>query len=321
MLSRENVISGNLECWKLYAENEEGMSEQEAELEWYNHHNIGKYLICEAREDNATRLFIRSVPNTLQDVLTKGGWWNVFTVTNKPVAKGMWLAKVIKYRLDRNNYLNLKVETLLPVDNIKFNNLFSQSSDNGTWNSIAWWLMMSCSNMFLKEYAFERYTCEYKPNFDELVKHYPEFKEMSHMEIGKRVLLKYLHNEITLWEIENCLNEPTDWEKFILGLQKEVACHHIEKLYGEKYPIFSSKVYQNVIKDGYVNLLDLEAYLQRQLNYYYELERELKIEKVDGEYLDKIEAALAYRKALKDNDKKLKKERRKEKHDNCIECS
>lgn len=168
MLSREDAISGNLECWKLYARAEEEMSEQEAELEWYNHHNIGKYLICEAREDNATRLFIRSAPNPLQDAYTKCGWWNTFTVTDKPVSKGIWLAKVIKYRLDRNGYLNLKVETLLPVDNIKFSDLFSWEP-YGTWNSDAWWLMMSCSNMFLKEYAFERYTCNHQPNFDELV--------------------------------------------------------------------------------------------------------------------------------------------------------
>ena len=44
--------------------------------------------------------------NTLEDAYKKEGWWNTFTLSKEKVEKGLWLAEVVSYRLDRNGYLN-----------------------------------------------------------------------------------------------------------------------------------------------------------------------------------------------------------------------
>ena len=312
MTEKEYMLSRDLGNWLFFAERELGIPTNRASVMWNNHHNIGKYLICESREDDSTRLFIRNVTNTLVDVEQKEGWWNTFTVTKTKTPKGMWLAKVIEYRLDRNGFLNLEVETIMPVDDIKFHNLFSFTTDNCTWNGIGWWLMMVKSDAFLEEYDFQRYSF-HEPNYDALVERFPELSGLHQNEIGKLMLLKYLRNETTLEEIEECLNKPSDWEELVINVQKAVANHTVEKLYGDQYPVFTGKVANNVINNGMIDRTDVDRYLKRQLEYYDQLISNQKIEPINGGWLSMIEAALLYRKSLKDAEKAAKKEKRKSK--------
>lgn len=315
MTEKEYMLSRTLNNWLLFAEMSEGIPTNEATVMWNNHHNVGKYLICESREDDSTRLFIRNVTHALVDAYKKEGWWNTFTVTKTKTPKGLWLSKVIEYRLDRNGFLNLEVETIMPVDNVKFHNLFSFKSDNGTWNGIGWWLMMVKSNIFLKEYDFPIYSF-HEPNYDALIERFPEASGLRQDEIGKVMLFKYLRNETTLEEIEECLNKHTDWEELVINVQKAVANHTLDILYGYQYPIFAEKVSINVIKDGMISITDVDSYLKRQLEYYNQLVNNQKIEPVDGGWLNMIEAALQYRKSLNDIKKEMKKAARKEKKKN-----
>ncbi len=306
----EYMLRGNLGNWLFFAETELDIPQNKATVIWNNCHNIGKYLICESRENDSTRLFIRNVTNTLIDAFEKKGWWNTFTTTKTKTPKGIWLSKVVEYRLDRNGFLNLEVETVLPMDGIKFQKLFQ--SDNGTWNSIAWWLMMVCSDVFLKEYDFQRYSF-YEPNYDALVERFPDANGLSEKGMGKLMLFKYLRNETTLEEIEECLNKPTDWENFVKEIQNSVANGTLDKFYGEKYPVFASKIRGNVITGDYIYRDTVERYLKRQLRQCEDLVRDNKIEAVEGNWLDKIETVLQYRKSLKDAEKAAKKEKRKKK--------
>lgn len=107
MEEKEMMLSKDLSRWVYFAENKLNMPECKAVVMWNNHHNKGKYLICESREDNSTRLYIRNVSNVLADYEQKNGWWNTFTVTRTKTAKGMWLAEVVEYRLDKNGFVNL----------------------------------------------------------------------------------------------------------------------------------------------------------------------------------------------------------------------
>lgn len=311
MSEKEYMLSRDLYSWLLYAEMHK-IPENKALVMWNNHHNVGKYLICESREDDSTRLFIRNVTNTLVDAEQKEGWWNTFTVTKTKTPKGLWLAKVVEYRLDRNGFLNLEVETIVPVDDIKFHDLFSFKLGNGTWNGIGWWLMMVRSEAFLKEYKFEIYSF-HEPNYDALVERFPELSGLYQNEMGKVILLKYLRNETSVEEIEECLNKPSDWEELVTNIQKSVANHTVEKLYGERYPVFAGKVSNNVIKNGMIAITDVGRYLERQLDYYYQLVNNQEIDPIDGGWLSMIEAALQYRKSIKDAEKAAKKEKRKTK--------
>jgi len=66
---------------------------------------IGKFILCEAREDNTTRLFIHQF-SSLSSILTKDGWWDTFTVTEIPCNKGFYLCMIQDFKIDRNDFLN-----------------------------------------------------------------------------------------------------------------------------------------------------------------------------------------------------------------------
>ena len=70
--------------------------------------------------------------NVFEDAYKKEGWWNTFTLSKEKIEKGLWLAEVVSYRLDRNGYLNSEVKVIMPVNDIAFHALFSEKK--GTWN-------------------------------------------------------------------------------------------------------------------------------------------------------------------------------------------
>lgn len=310
-------LKGSMFSWLEYAELVLTMPTNKASLMWYNEHYTGKYLLCEARKDGATRLFIRNTTNSFADTLNKSGWWDTFTVTKTPVHKGIWLCRINHMRNDRKGYLNQEVETVLPINDVKFHTLFDFSSTNGTWNSVAWWLMIVCSNLFLDKYNFE--TTSRNPNIEALREAFPEdLKEtVSYKEVGKIMLFKYLRNEVTLEKIEECLNTPTEWESFVIEVQTAVARHTVEEKFSKSYPLFAKKVRNNTVDEGdlFVRRDNVESYLIRQLDSYYMLVKTGKLPVVnDLSWLDQIEAVLKYRKALKDEEKRIKREQRKQKN-------
>lgn len=185
-------------------------------------------------------------------------------------------------------------------------------SGDGTWDSIGWWLMMSQSERFLREYIFKGYLSR-KPNFDALAEKFPEVSGLNQKEIGEVMLDKYVKHETTLKEIEECLNKLSNWEQLLLEIQKAVVTHSVIRQYGDQYPIFAEKVINNVVINGVVNPVIIEKYLKRQLEYYDQLISSQKIEPVSGEWLNMIEAALRYRKSLKAAEKEANKEKRKAK--------
>ena len=110
MTETEYMITRDMGNWLFYAMYTLGMKENEATLMWNNKHNVGKKLICECRGEESdkpgTRLFIRNVTNVFEDAYKKEGWWNTFSLSKEKIKKGLWLAEVVSYRLDRNGYLN-----------------------------------------------------------------------------------------------------------------------------------------------------------------------------------------------------------------------
>ena len=114
-------------------------------------------------------------------------------------------------------------------------------------------------------------------------------------------------------EIEACLKQPTEWQALVTDIQTSIAKNMMSAKYGEKYPVLSEKISGNVIKYDSVSYFAIEDYLQRQLYCYEDLLSAQKIKEINGDVLDKVEAVLQYRKALKDAEKAAKKEKRKSK--------
>ena len=142
------------------------MTFEEYEVNRLNETNKGKYVICESREGFGSRMFIRTVTNIFTDGMRKKGWWDTFTLSTHKVSLGLWLCSVVEYRLDKNNYINLIVEPITPMPELKFHVLFGNL--DGTWNSPAVELMVGIN--FISQYI--SYSSFRDPNVDELIKRY-----------------------------------------------------------------------------------------------------------------------------------------------------
>ena len=286
-----------------------GKNENEARVDWRNIRNKNKYVICESREgyDNG-RMFIRTLTNSFTDYYNKLGWWNTFTISTKVVDYGMWLCSIQNYRLDKKGYINMIVSPIIKVPTLKVHQLFN--TFNGTWNSPAIQLMLSGSNKFLSEYNFPVYRT---PNVDEIYKRFPQYANLSYYDMCVNMLHDWLNNKITLEAIEEAINTLNPFESLIKSLSISIAHRTVEQDYSN-YPLLAKKL-TNI--DNFTGLFDsidpakVQDYIERNVYSYLDLVRDGKIQEINSdEPLDKVETVLAYRKAIKDAEKKAKKEKR-----------
>lgn len=287
----------------------------EATAEWRSVHHKGKFVICESRKGYTDgRMFIRIVTHTSSEQIKKKGWWDTFTISEFPVSTGLWLCKVKKYRVDSNGYLNMIVEPVTEIPELKHGMLFQDK--NGTWNSPAINLMFG-GGRFLWEYDFLQ---TQELNLTELRKRFPRYaKQNTVNRLRDAVLYDWLRGDITLEEIESALNEPSDYKKFIKRIQTSVANHTTREDF-PNHPIFAEKIAlsdnsaSRLFGKGFIGYREVQEYVERNVRSYNELVREQKLTPIDSDdLLDKIEAVLAYRKRMKDLEKQAKKAARKKK--------
>ena len=274
-----------------------GMSREDAVIKWRNFHNNGKYVVCESRKGfEGGRMFLRIVTSTMSDAMRKSGWWDTFTIATFPVPCGIWLCKIKTHRIDRNGFLNMIVEPVAEFPKMKFHFVFEDT--NGTWNSPAIHLMFGGKN-FLSDYKFPQFR---DSNFAEFRKRFPQYAELMGDALREAVLRDWLRGDVELKEIEDALNEKTEWEKLVRKVQVAVA-YGVTKTEFPSHPNFAEKIVMpensaswfNSQKVGYG---EVEDYIRRNMESYEGLVRDGKIEPVTSDYpLDQVEAVLAYRKS------------------------
>jgi len=182
---------------------------------------IGKFILCEAREDNTTRLFIHQF-SSLLSVLTKDGWWDTFTLTEMPCKKGFYLCSIQDFRIDRNEYLNCIV---YPSKYI---------GDTINEDLIGWDYLFYCGKLS-REYAHQHYRARF--NIDNLYKTYKtEFEDSGYKNIDSFLFAYFMSDNITIEDISVALEEKYDIEKLAEELN-----HNIHK-YSEKYPLLIKKL-------------------------------------------------------------------------------
>lgn len=290
-----------------------GMSREDAVIKWRNFHNNGKYVVCESRKGfEGGRMFIRIVTSTMSDAMRKGGWWDTFTIATFPVPYGIWLCKIKTHRIDRNGFLNMIVEPVAEFPEMKFHFVFEDT--NGTWNSPAIHLMFGGKN-FLSGYKFPQFR---NSNFAEFRKRFPQYAELTGDALREAVLRDWLRGDVELKEIEDALNEKTEWEKLVRKVQVAVA-YGVTKTEFPSHPNFAEKIVRSENSASWFNSQkvgygEVEDYIRRNMESYEDLVRDGKIEPVTSDYpLDQVEAVLAYRKEQKRLEKLAKKEARKKK--------
>ena len=280
-----------------------------------NKDETGKFILCESKEDGATRLFIHRF-SSFSDYTTKNGWWDTFTIADKPCKRGYWLCKVNNFRIDRNGYLNAMVTPF------KF---FSYNAED---ESVAWDFLFS-SEMFSKQYTSnhykERFNVEYLLSLyaEELDAHKQVFEsadidslnataeyafvpmEKYSWSLEKRrfVLRKFLKGEISLEKIEKALNKKTGLEALA-----EILVKNFKSPEYAKYPLLIAKMPSLIEKAGYFVTDAIEEWLSRK---FYEYD-DLKLGDA-SDILARVEAVLQFREEEKLRKKEEKKAARKAK--------
>lgn len=186
-----------------------------------NKSELGLLLLCEARNDGDTRLFISQF-SFLMDDFTKNGWWDTFTISKEPCKKGFYLCTIEEFRIDRNGYLNVVVKPSRFLETF-----IEENKESDAWD------FLFRSNMFSTRYArrmscgllnvdalIEKYEEEFKRSELYLNSKPDEIKFFSTSLFAKYLLEQYLINEITLEEIAIELKKPP----YVETLAREILC-------------------------------------------------------------------------------------------------
>jgi len=182
---------------------------------------IGKFILCYAKEDNTTRLYIHQF-NKVMSIITKEGWWDTFTLSRKSCMKGFYLCRIGEFRLDKSGYLNLIV---FP------NKYLGETIDEDA----AAWDYLNMSGKFTREYKSIQRRGRF--NITNLERNFKErFEESGYPTMESFIFSVFMGDEITLDEISTALEEKYDIEKLADDINK-----NIEK-YAEKYPLLAKKL-------------------------------------------------------------------------------
>lgn len=266
------------------------------QCERLNESEKGKLLLCYAKNDDDTRLFIHRF-SYMSNACTKEGWWDTFTIASDKCRKGFHICRINSFRIDRNGYLNVLVTSIGYI------------GENVNEESLAWDLFFS-TRLFCHQYSYDHYKnrfnvahlCSlYQEQMEEYLNEQRQIFGDDFVEWRERYIFffnLFLDGKITLEEIETALNEKTDIEKLAEDLGKNVFSH--TKKY-EEYPLITKKLLNN---EDIKYLSDVESWVRRK-NFEYDT---LKLGE-ERDILVRIEDVLQYW----EDDKQRKKEERKAK--------
>jgi len=269
---------------------------------------VGMRIVCECREKNATRLFIRSL-NKYCDYLDKEGWWNTFTLSIKPCENtGNYICKIEEFKIDRNGFLMCIVAPEKYLGD-------STYYESKMWNYLDNWIM---SNRYLKSSIYGRFnTLALEQQFKEEILEYmkseeyaKEYKEKYGRSYGmaSRVVVynHFINGTVTVEEIDKLLETPDDLEQLVLDIIANKKGERISYL--EEYPNAMEKINRYIDGLSYIHTGDIMEYVTRLCWKYDEINYGGKdVCRNERDVMEKLEAlAIHYKK-----DKALEKEAKK----------
>lgn len=271
---------------------------------------VGNLVLCENREEKATRLYIHRF-DAIDDAYKKGGWWDTFTVSRSVCdKKGFYLCEIEDFRIDRNGFLNMMV-----VPKYYLGTEIDVDSDA--------WDYFFGSGLFTYHYKSNYRYHRTRFNVDAL---YEMFKEdivriekskreclgdqfvSSWREVACFIMEQYISGKITMEQIEQALNEKDDLEKLAEDLNSQLSHYGVsEKNKYAAYPLLLKKLPTDEgIFKGYYTTDCTMKYLDRK-NCEYD---HLKLG-TESELLARVEAVLEYWVDIKAKEKEERKKKRK----------
>lgn len=173
---------------------------------------LGKLMIATSNENNATRLYQRSLC-PITDLHQKNGWWNTFTITRRPCDAGDYICEIKEVRTDKDGYPIFVVEPLVQVDE----NLNRSNELMGIFYYSM--LFTECSVRGIGSYNLDYLAKKVSEISPVVCDGYGQYYE-KHAAEAVRLFMSRI---ITLEQIAAWMNEPTDLEKEYAIFAEEVC--------------------------------------------------------------------------------------------------
>lgn len=272
----------------------------------------GRLVVCDAREVHTTRMYIHRL-SRIDDIFMKDGWWDTFTISEKPCRKtGYYLCRIKEFRIDRNGYLNMVVIPLhhlgtdIDMDSDAWKYFGNRGFFTNYYQSIGYYRTRYNVAALHKLFA------------DDIKKIEKNEKEClgddyicADKEIAEFILERFIAGDITLKDIDKALDEKDDLEKLTddLNLNLERYGTNEKNRYAKDYPLLVKKlpVEDHGILKGYYTADCTMRYLKRKSYEYTHLNLGS-----ETELLRRVEAVLEHWEEKKAKDKKAKKLARKQ---------
>ena len=273
---------------------------------------IGRLVVCDARKEYSTRMYIHRL-SRIDDIFMKDGWWDTFTISEKPCRKtGYYLCRIKEFRIDRNGYLNMVVIPLhhlgtdIDMDSDAWKYFGNRGFFTNYYQSIGYY--RTRYNVAALHNLFEEDIAKIEKNEKERL---GDDYICADKEIAEFILEKFIAGDITLKDIDKALDEKDDLEKLAddLNLNLERYGTNEKNRYAEDYPLLVKKlpVEDHGILKGYYTADCTMRYLKRKSYEYTHLNLGS-----ETELLRRVEAVLEYWAEKKSKEKEAKKIARKQ---------
>ena len=271
----------------------------------------GRLIIVEAREDNATRLFIQSLYD-FENMERKTGWWNTFTICDAPQKAGLYIAQIRKVRQDKKGYPNFIAHCIMELD------ISDICKGKDMWEirkrRNAMYDFLKQTGVFTEYYHGSLSGMGY--NTTALYRKFNISEKRACVDMCETVMFEVALGNVTLKEIVDLLLSPTDekiaHEKYVAMLREFVEQR------GEKataYPYLVKKLNRMIELDSEWQIKhDIEHIMFDFVTKYDHAVYDGHIGQIDGDDFDKAEVYLKFdaeRKAKKAAAKKAAKKAKK----------
>lgn len=189
----------------------------------------GKLVITEAREENATRLFIRRT-NMYAEGRTQNGWWDTFTITNTPQQKGVFISRIEKVRVDGNGYPNFIVQKVMSLpDDFNMHKAFMH--------------ILALSSLFVTDFdrVDEDINYEALRALADSTGIQCECDGIGSVSIAQHLVYAFCDAKVSIEQIEQAASQPTSMD---------IVCRQMIDFFQEpstveQYPLMCAKIYAN----------------------------------------------------------------------------
>ena len=272
----------------------------------------GKFIIASANEPGTTRLFMRSL-NPIYDLRQRNGWWNTFTITNKPCEEGTFICKIQNVSMDKDGYPIFIAEPIIRVD-----------EDLNLCDEIMY--IFYLSGMFTEEHI----NWSYGFNFDYLMTQVDKISTIhSSLYVSFRTAAAahtvqlFIDGKVTKEQIIEWLHEPTEWEKEQKAFEDMVEGFFDTLVFNDTdipglatpFSLLSHKCAKfNENHDGYPSTYQKVEFIKDLQQKYENAVRDGHIQPVNDKTIwSQIEAYLVFDQARKEANKAAKKAAKKAK--------